>query len=92
MDMDRRTRMPGDLAEGLGLPGEALGKLKISVVGRGRALIEGHRGLLLCTQEQICLRGERGRVDLRGRELCIEAMREDTMLVRGELDCVAWGD
>lgn len=90
--MRMRTHLLGDLAERLDLPGEALGKLRICTVGRGRALVEGHRGLLICTGELIALRGERGRVALRGRELQIEAMREDAMLILGELEQIAWED
>lgn len=90
--MRMRTHLLGDLAERLDLPGEALGKLRICAVGRGRVLIEGHRGLLICTGELIALRGERGRVAIKGRKLQIEAMREDAMLIRGEMDRIEWED
>ena len=59
---------------------------------RAGVLIEGHRGLLICTGELIALRGERGRVAIKGRKLQIEAMREDAMLIRGEMDRIEWED
>jgi sporulation protein YqfC len=78
------------LAERLELPGEALGMLKLSVVGDSRALVENHRGLLVCTQERVTLRGSRGSLSLYGEQLCIEAMNERELLLCGRLNRAEW--
>lgn len=88
--MKHAVRIAGALAERLELPGEALGLLKLSVVGARRALIENHRGLLACTRERIVVRGERGDLSVRGAELCIEAMNEKELLISGKLTAAEW--
>ena len=47
----------GTLGERLQIPGEALGELKLSVLGDHRALIENHRGLLHCSEDLLAVRG-----------------------------------
>lgn len=88
--MKKAALIAGALAERLELPGEAVGELKLSVVGRRRALIENHRGLLICTEERIAVRGMRGSLSLSGVGLSIEAMNEKDLLLSGKLERVEW--
>ena len=78
------------LAERLDLPGEAMGELKLSVTGTHRALVENHRGLLICTEELISVRAGRGTLSLTGRKLRIEAMNQRELLIVGSLSRAEW--
>ena len=88
--MKKQASFAGELAERLTLPGEAVGAGKISVVSGRRALIENHRGLLKCTEEEIAARTERGSVHVFGAGLYLEAMNEKELLICGRLERVEW--
>ena len=92
MRVKNRLSFTAELSERLSLPGEALGVLKLSVAGSRRALIENHRGLLLCTPERIAVRGGRGSLSLQGTELRIEAMNERELLVVGKITGAEWSE
>ena len=80
----------GTLGERLQIPGEALGEMKLSVLGNRRALIENHKGLLHCTEELIALRGERSMLRIFGAALQIVAMDGSDLLLSGHLDRIEW--
>ena len=88
--MKKQGSFAGDLAERLALPGEAVGTGKLSVIGGRRAVVENHRGLLKCTEEEIAARTERGSVHIFGARLCLEAMNEKELLICGRLERVEW--
>ena len=90
--MKKALSFAAALSERLSIPGEALGELKLSVAGSRRALIENHRGLLLCTPERIAVRGGRGSLSLRGTELRIEAMNERELLICGRIALAEWSE
>ena len=62
-----------NLADRLDLPAEAAGLLKLTVMGRGRALIEQHRGLAGYTHERIEVLGGRTRLIINGEALELAA-------------------
>ena len=80
----------GTLGERLSIPGEALGRLKLSVIGNRRAFIENHKGLLHCTEERIAVRGEGMTLSLFGAKLRIEAMDGSDLLLSGCLERAEW--
>ena len=80
----------GTLGERLSIPGEALGRLKLSVLGNRRAFIENHRGVLHCTEELIAVRGEGMTLSLFGAGLRIEAMDGSDLLLSGSLERAEW--
>ena len=80
----------GTLAERLQIPGEALGRLKLNVLGNRRAFIENHKGLLHCTEELVTVRGEGMNLSLFGASLRIEAMDGSDLLLSGRLDRAEW--
>lgn len=80
----------GTLGERLQIPGEALGELKLSVLGNHRALIENHRGLLHCTEELLAVRGECMSLRIIGAALRIEAMDGCDLLLSGRLERAEW--
>ncbi len=90
--MKKTLSFAAALSERLSLPGEALGQLKLSVAGSHRALIENHRGLLLCTPERIAVRGGRGSLSLQGTELRIEAMNERELFIIGKIIGAEWSE
>ncbi len=88
----RKLPFAGMLEERLDLPGQALGELRLSVLGHHRALIENHRGLLCCTEESVAVRGPAETLTIIGRELRIEAMDGEDLLLRGRLERAEWGE
>ncbi len=80
----------GTLGERLQIPGEALGELKLSVLGDRRALIENHRGLLHCTEELVAVRGRHLNLRIFGGGLRIEAMDGGDLLLSGRLERAEW--
>ena len=67
------------------LPAEAAGLLKLTVMGRGRALIEQHRGLAGYTHERIEVLGGRTRLIINGEALELAAMDREALLVTGRI-------
>ena len=61
----------------------AAGLLKLTVMGRGRALIEQHRGLAGYTHERIEVLGGRTRLIINGEALELAAMDREALLVTG---------
>lgn len=74
-----------NIADRLDLPAEAAGLLKLTVMGRGRALIEQHRGLAGYTHERIEVLGGRTRLIINGKALELAAMDREALLVTGRI-------
>ncbi len=86
----KKLPMPRGLGQALELPGEALGELKLSVWGTGRALLENHGGILLWSPELLAVRNGGGSLLLYGEELRIEVMDGEALLLSGRLDRAEW--
>ena len=86
----KKLPMVRSLGQALELPGEALGELKLSVWGAGRALLENHGGILLWSPELLAVRNGLGSLLLYGEELRLEAMDGEALLVSGRLDRAEW--
>lgn len=81
-------RLPEKLAGELELPPSLAGSVTVS--GGRSALIEGHRGLLSYTEDQLVVSFGRQRLCLRGAELRLQAMNRDALLVTGRLSGAEW--
>ena len=80
-----------DLASSLELPEEALAsEVKITLLGRRRAVLEHHAGLLGYTGELVEVGAGRGRVRLVGSALTLRAMDGDALLVTGQISAVEY--
>ena len=80
-----------DMAQALDIPEETLtGAVRITLIGRRRAVVEHHRGLLGYTGESVEVGAQPGRVRILGRELVLEAMDTDTLLITGMLTAVEY--
>ena len=74
-----------DIAGRLSLPAEAAGLMKVTVMGRSRALIEDHRGLAGYSRERIEVNGGRTRLVINGEALELTAMDREALLVTGRI-------
>ena len=72
-------------AEALGVPGETLGQMKLSLTGESHVLIENHRGLLEYGEEQISVSGGRLCLKVRGEGLSLVAMDGCSLIIKGRI-------
>ena len=88
--MKRGDRPALELAEGLCLPTEALGQLRLTLVGKSRLLAENHRGILDYGDSCIRLAAAGGSVSILGAGLGLEAMNRRELLITGQIRSVEW--
>lgn len=74
-----------DIAERFELPAETAGLLKVTLQGRGRVMVENHRGLLEYTHDCVEVSGGKMRLRIRGTELELRAMDKNALLVSGRI-------
>ena len=90
--MNKLRQLPDQLCDRLELPAEILpGTGSVTVSGGRRALIEGHRGVLAYSEEELVVSFGRQRLTLGGSGLRIEAMNASEMLVVGKIQTAEWG-
>ena len=83
--MWKLSSIPEEVADKLELPGEILaGVPKITIIGRRRALIENHGGLLKYGEELIEL-GGKTKMIIRGDGLRLVAMNKTDMVIAGRI-------
>ena len=78
------------VAERLELPGEALGALLVTAVGRRRLLIENHRGIELYSDVCLRLRAAEGRFAVYGDGLRIRALEGGALALEGDIRSAEW--
>ena len=80
-----------DLAESLELPEEALSDvLRVTIIGRRRAVVEHHRGLLGYDAQCVEVSAAAGRARILGADLTLHAMDRDTLIVTGRIAAVEY--
>lgn len=80
-----------ELAERLDIPEETVsGACRITLSGRGRAVIEYHRGLLGYEEHRVEVNTGVGRVRVLGSELRLRAMDRETLIVCGKISGVEY--
>ena len=69
LPLKKIKQLPSALAEKMELPGELLpGAASLILTGGKQALVEGHRGIVEYSQEQIVLALKRGKLILSGSQ------------------------
>lgn len=74
-----------EIADRLMLPAGATGLIKVTIMGRSRALVEDHKGILEYTRECIEINGGNTRLRIRGEALELVAMDREALLVTGRI-------
>lgn len=78
-------------AEAVGLPMETGSSvLKVTMLGHRRALVENHRGVYAYTEQGITLEGPEGLVQVKGSELEIRELDNESVLVDGYITGIAY--
>lgn len=81
---EKRFDMAERLARRFELPEDAVsGAPRITLSGRTRVLVEGHRGLLEYAPDRIAAAGVNCRVLVKGEALTLEAMDRRALVVTG---------
>lgn len=88
--MKQRAQAADSLAERFALPAEALGKGRITLVGKEKALIENQRGILEYGPELIRVAVRGNCLSLRGSDLRLGAMNPRELLILGTIQSVEW--
>ena len=78
------------LAERLELPAEALGSLLVTAVGRGRMLIENHRGVLQYSELCLRMRGAEGTLAVYGEGIRIRLLGKGKLAIEGDIRSMEW--
>lgn len=92
LSVKKLKELPQELSENLELPAELLpGTGKLTVSGNRRALIEGHRGILAYSPEQISVSLGRETLTVFGTALQLSAMNGDELLITGRIQRAEWG-
>lgn len=78
-----------EIIDALGLPKESLFNLpKITIIGDIEILIENHKGLLKFNNNEILINSKLGIITIKGSNLNILYISDDTIGVKGEFEAV----
>ena len=81
----RRKKIDLDAAaERLELPAEALGALLVTVIGKGRVLVENHRGIEQYSEEYIRLGAQGGAVSVYGSGIRMRILGKNKLAREGK--------
>lgn len=83
--MAKLKRWRTELAQKLDLPIEALGGCCLQLMGKERLLVEGHRGLIDYSPEDMILLWGTEKLHISGSCLSLEAMSEAELLISGRI-------
>lgn len=90
VDLRRKKLDLDSAAEKLTLPGEALGALLVTVIGRRRILIENHLGIEQYSEEYIRLGDRAGALCVFGSRLKIRVLGKSKLALEGEIRSLEW--
>ena len=76
----RNTELPGEV-----LPGQSV----LELIGENRVLIEGHRGVIHYSREQIGVKMRFGALMVCGCGLELHHMTRDQLVIRGRIDGIS---
>lgn len=77
-------------AEKFELPGEALGALLITVIGKSRVLVENHRGIEQYSKEFIRLAARGGAVSIYGSGIKLRILGKNKLALEGNIRSMEW--
>lgn len=87
----RRKKIDLDAAaERLELPAEALGALLVTVIGKGRVLVENHRGIEQYSKEFIRLAARGGAVSIYGSGIKLRILGKNKLALEGNIRSMEW--
>lgn len=87
-----RKRRRGALALHSGLPEDAFGdSARVTLFGRGRALVEGQHGVVELGASRIRLKTGGGVLAVLGERLRLEELSLDAAMISGEIVTVSYG-
>ena len=87
----RRTGGAERLSEFFGIPAEAAGVSRITLVGQSRVQIEGHGGLLELTEDRVAVRCGRQTVRISGSGLRLYGMNRRCIAFTGKIAALDLG-
>lgn len=87
--MEKKGNWLALLAESVRLEDEAFpGEPVVELAGDRRVLIEGHRGVIQYSREQICVKVGYGVVAISGNGLELRHMSREKLCIRGRIDSI----
>ncbi len=87
----RRKKIDLDAAaEKLELPGEALGALLVTAIGKSRVLVENHKGIEQYSEEYIRLSSQSGALSVYGSRLRIRILGKSRLALEGRIRSMEW--
>ncbi len=78
-----------DMLMKMGLPSDCALGLKITVCDLNGVLVEGHRGVIVYSPDNLILRIKEGRLIILGKSLAIMEITADELYIRGKIFSVA---
>ena len=91
MGKKRKSGAAERMCEFFGIPAEAAGAPRITLVGASRVLIEGHGGLLELSEERVAVRCGRSTVRITGSGLRLYGMNGRCVAFTGRIAGVEFG-
>ncbi|GAB6138337.1 sporulation protein YqfC [Halanaerobaculum tunisiense] len=89
--MRRQDKLKAKLAELFDLPRDVVLNLpRISLIGNLKLQVENHRGIIKYTPELIKIRAYRGSLLITGKELIIDQLREEEIIVMGKISDISF--
>ena len=77
------------ISEMWGAPADvALNLARITIIGDREIMLENHRGIMLCRENEIIVRTEKGMVRICGKNLEIRHIRAVDLMIRGIFDSI----
>ncbi|SDB98270.1 sporulation protein YqfC [Pelagirhabdus alkalitolerans] len=65
---------------------------KVTTVGTIHTYVENHQGIISFTSKQIKLEVPNGSIDIFGKELMINRLEKDEVIIEGEIDLIKLND
>ena len=65
---------------------------RVELLGNQQVLVEGCGGILDYQEDWVCLRAGRMRIQLRGRDLQLDCLSESSLVIRGEILTLEYGN
>lgn len=84
--MKKKKRLAAAMAEALEIPQDiAVNQLKLTLRGKTALYLENHQGIVNYSPGRILCQTEEGLLEIRGRDLLLESLEADELLIQGEI-------
>lgn len=86
---ERKERNRNTIVKALELPRDLFcGDPLFTMTGNGELIIENHRGILLCSPEQMLIRTIRNTIRVEGEGMLLESYNPDAAKICGKIDTI----